>query len=159
MGESLNAGNTSIEGVFDIKNPNGDAEAWDRLGFDPSTETISQIEVAFSFRDASRNKQRVTISLGDLSVGQDINIGIDSDFLYQKGVPLFGGDFWITLQNYGEIAWRVDLNDPQADSNIELRGAYLAANVPDSGSTMAFLGFSFFGLCLFARRRTARERS
>jgi len=169
-------------GMFDIVTADDDeSHNLDIGGFDPSSDTIVNAAVAFSFFQEKDGKNEWSliefdfndskIELNGITMGESENGIYDFDFVLDSANILDQDiklSFLADIQEDGLFAWSITLNSPtlqegdfqsfrapQYNNPITLFAGALGvevADVPDNGTTFALFGLSVFGLAAVRRR-------
>ena len=155
VGETLEPGG-STSALLDIRAGTVDHD-YDSLGFDNSVDHITDGAVMFLFKDRTTGeKSKFGIDLGDFI--SDFSVNESFSLTYNSGV--FIGNIILNYNALGYINLAVDLADSVQNSVVKFKGAAFAANiepcaVPDSGSTIAFLGLAVAGVVGLRRKKSS----
>lgn len=155
INQTMNAANSSVVGSFDIRV--GDGGSGDIWGYNPATETITGGTVWFFFDNPTFGSKRVSITLS----GEDF---ISPNTSLSLGTVVFGelisGELYLNLDATGHASYTVTRTSGEfVFINAELYAESGPRSqipgvpgVPDSGTTVAFLGLSIIGLGLFSKK-------
>ena len=156
-----NEGNegTQFNGTFDITASAVSDSSWDKFGYNPSTETITEVEILFALSGGL-----LDIKLGSASGSVDPLNSPGSSFsdfingnavVYNFDFGTLGGSLLMQLAQTGTLDWEIVVNAEQGQTEAVAQKLYavsLAANVPDSGATIGLLGACLFALASIKRR-------
>ncbi|MFL3657675.1 MAG: VPDSG-CTERM sorting domain-containing protein [Opitutales bacterium] len=160
----MNDATQTISGTLDISEDGVEAEDWDKVGYNPNSETITAVEILFAI-----DSHLINIQFGGEDAGSaDIENGNLNGLLtgnpYIHATNFSGsgldGSLLFNLLDTGVLNWTLSLTDDQLGTSpptsVGLVAASLAVQVPDSGATIGFFGVTLLGLAgmrrMFAQR-------